>query len=77
MQDSKALAVRGVLAGAIAALIACTLYFFQVFEALEYQLYDRNIRASASQQAPPNIVIGVPPRGFRKRGVTSSTRSGS
>ena len=57
MQDSKALAVRGLIAGAIAALIACTLYFFQVFEALEYQLYDRNIRASASQQAPPNIVI--------------------
>ena len=57
MQDSKALAVRGVFAGALAALIACTLYFFQVFEALEYQLYDRNIRASASEQAPPNIII--------------------
>ena len=57
MQDSKDLAVRGLLAGALASLIACTLYFFQVFEALEYQLYDRNIRASASGQAPPNIVI--------------------
>lgn len=49
--------MRGLLAGALAALIACTLYFFQVFEAIEYQLYDRNIRASASEQAPPNIVI--------------------
>ena len=57
MQGSKALAVRGLLAGALASLIACTLYFFQVFEALEYQLYDRNIRASASEEAPPNIVI--------------------
>ena len=57
MQDSKALAVRGLLAGALAAFIACTLYIFQVFEALEYQLYDRNIRASATEQVPPNIVI--------------------
>ena len=57
MQDSKALALRGLIAGAVAALIACTLYFFQVFEALEYQLYDRNIRSSASRHAPSNIVI--------------------
>ncbi len=57
MQDSKALAIRGLIVGALAALIACTLYFFQVFEALEYQLYDGNIRAAASHEAPPNIVI--------------------
>ena len=49
--------MRGLLAGALAAFIACTLYIFQVFEALEYQLYDRNIRASATEQVPPNIVI--------------------
>jgi two-component system phosphate regulon sensor histidine kinase PhoR len=49
--------MRGLIAGALAALIACTLYFFQVFEALEYQLYDRNIRSSATRQAPANIVI--------------------
>lgn len=49
--------MRGLVAGALAALIACALYVFQVFEALEYQLYDRNIRASASRQAPANIVI--------------------
>lgn len=57
MQDNKALAVRGLLAGAIAALIACTLYFFQVFEGLEYQLYDWNFRTSQQADAPAEIVI--------------------
>ena len=57
MQDNKALAVRGLLAGAIAALIACTLYFFQVFEGLEYQLYDWNFRTGQQQDAPAEIVI--------------------
>ena len=56
MQDSKALVLRGLIAGAIAAVIACTLYFFQVFEALEYQLYDQNIRMT-ERPAPGNIVI--------------------
>ena len=56
MQDSKNLVLRGLIAGAIAAVIACTLYFFQVFEALEYQLYDRNIRMN-ERPAPSNIVI--------------------
>ena len=56
MQDSKALVLRGLIAGAIAAVIACTLYFFQVFEALEYQLYDQNIRMN-ERPAPGNIVI--------------------
>ena len=57
MQDSKALAVRGLLAGALAALIACTLYFFQVFEGLEYQLYDWNFRTGERVEAPAEIVI--------------------
>jgi len=48
--------LRGLIAGAIASLIACTLYFFQVFEALEYQLYDQNIRMNG-RPAPDNIVI--------------------
>ncbi len=56
MQDSKALVIRGLIAGATAAVIACTLYFFQVFEALEYQLYDQNIRLN-ERPAPGNIVI--------------------
>ncbi len=56
MQDSKDLVLRGLIAGAIAAVIACTLYFFQVFEALEYQLYDQNIRMN-ERPAPSSIVI--------------------
>jgi PAS domain S-box-containing protein len=58
VQDKKALAVRGLLAGLIAALIACTLYFFQVFEGLEYQLYDWNFR-SGQRAAPPSEVVIV------------------
>ncbi len=57
MDDKKSLALRGVLAGAVAALIACGLYFAGVFESLEYQLYDRDFRMGPTQTAPADIVI--------------------
>jgi len=57
VDDKKSLALRGVLAGAVAALIACGLYFSGVFESLEYQLYDRDFRMNGSATAPPEIVI--------------------
>jgi two-component system phosphate regulon sensor histidine kinase PhoR len=46
-----------VLAGAVAALIACGLYFSGVFESLEYQLYDRDFRMSPASSRPQEIVI--------------------
>jgi CHASE2 domain-containing sensor protein len=49
--------MRGVLAGAVAALIASGLYFSGVFESLEYQLYDRDFRMGPRQEAPAEIVI--------------------
>jgi two-component system phosphate regulon sensor histidine kinase PhoR len=57
VDDKKSLALRGVLAGAVAALIACGLYFAGVFESLEYQLYDRDFRIGPARSAPPEVVI--------------------
>jgi two-component system, OmpR family, phosphate regulon sensor histidine kinase PhoR len=57
VDDKKSLALRGVLAGAVAALIACGLYMSGVFESLEYQLYDRDFRMSAPGATPEEIVI--------------------
>lgn len=57
MLDKKALVLRGLAGGGIAALIACSLYFFQVFEALEYQLYDADFRIQGRESTPPEIVI--------------------
>ena len=57
MDDKKSLAIRGVLAGAVAALIASGLYFSGIFESLEYQLYDRDFRMGPRQSAPAEIVI--------------------
>jgi len=36
VDDKKSLAIRGVLAGAVAAIIASGLYFSGIFESLEY-----------------------------------------
>jgi two-component system phosphate regulon sensor histidine kinase PhoR len=57
LDDKKSLALRGVLTGAVAALIACGLYFGGVFESLEYQLYDRDFRMGPAASAPAEIVI--------------------
>jgi two-component system phosphate regulon sensor histidine kinase PhoR len=57
VEDKKALAVRGLLAGAVSALVACALYFTGVFEGLEYQLYDRDFRMEAKHETPKEIVI--------------------
>jgi two-component system phosphate regulon sensor histidine kinase PhoR len=57
VDDKKSLGLRGVLAGAVAALIACGLYFSGVFESLEYQLYDRDFRMNPKVAAPQEIVI--------------------
>jgi two-component system, OmpR family, phosphate regulon sensor histidine kinase PhoR len=57
VEDKKSLALRGVLAGVIAALIACGLYLSGVFEALEYQLYDADFRMGPVSSTPPEIVI--------------------
>ncbi|MGH9390505.1 MAG: CHASE2 domain-containing protein, partial [Vicinamibacteria bacterium] len=57
MDDKKSLAIRGLLAGVVAALIASGLYFSGIFESLEYQLYDRDFRMATPQPAPAEIVI--------------------
>ncbi len=69
MEDKKALALRGVLAGVVAALIACGLYLSGVFEGLEYQLYDADFRMAPVQSTPPEIVIvGVDQPSLRRLG---------
>ena len=67
MDDKKSLALRGVLAGAVAALIACGLYMSGVFESLEYQLYDRDFRMSAPRATPEEIVIDARDGASRSR----------
>jgi two-component system, OmpR family, phosphate regulon sensor histidine kinase PhoR len=57
VDDKKSLAIRGVLAGGVAALIASGLYFTGVFESLEYQLYDRDFRMGPLREAPAETVI--------------------
>jgi two-component system phosphate regulon sensor histidine kinase PhoR len=57
VQDRKSLALRGLLAGAISALIACALYLSGAFEGLEYQLYDRDFRMEAKHDPPKEVVI--------------------
>jgi two-component system, OmpR family, phosphate regulon sensor histidine kinase PhoR len=57
VEDKKSLALRGVLAGVVAAIIACGLYLSGVFEGLEYQLYDADFRMGPVQSTPPEIVI--------------------
>ena len=42
---------------AVAASIACGLYFSHALQALEYQLYEWSKRIAPSQKTPPNVVI--------------------
>jgi two-component system phosphate regulon sensor histidine kinase PhoR len=57
VQAKKAIALRGLLAGAIAALISGGLYVSGTFEGLEYQLYDADFRMGLRRTTPTEVVI--------------------
>jgi two-component system phosphate regulon sensor histidine kinase PhoR len=58
VEAKKQFRFQGLIAGAAAGILSAGLFLFQIFEAVEYQLYDMNFsQIQGSETAPEEIVI--------------------
>jgi PAS domain S-box-containing protein len=69
MRSKKGFQYKGLAAGLAAACLAIALYLLRAFEAVEYQLYDLNIRHLWKSQAPAELsVVAVDSASLEKIG---------